>query len=179
MQQLLDRLERPRALWNALKFSIRTDKDTYRAGDKVDLHYEFTNKGKTPLYVSDGFLSPEHHETGPGRHFELRAFADRDVPLVFWSEQLTEGNAAGVRKVYKVAAGEAHKGTISLSSGSFENQLTRKRHVLGKDAGRYRLALQHVVGDNFGILDPPKGFDENLLWQGRLLSNEVEIHFKE
>jgi hypothetical protein len=175
--KLLDSLNGPRKLWDALQLSIRSQRQVYRAGDKVDLHFTFLNRSKTGLFLSEGWLAPEHHETGPDRHFELQAVAEPSTALFFWSERLTEGESGGIPKIRYLGPGETYQGTISLSAGSFEDKRTRKAHRLGRDASKYRVALQYFVGENFGILEPPKDFDETLLWMGMLVSNEVAVRF--
>jgi hypothetical protein len=161
-----------------LRLTIRLDRDAYKAGDRVALRFELRNESQAPLYVGDGFLAPGAHEVGPHRHFELSASDADGARLRFWSAALSEGHAAGARRVFRVAPGESYRGEVVLSAGSFATLTTDRKHALGVDGRKYTLALRYEVNDNFGVHEPPTGFKKELLWKGALQSNEVSLVFE-
>jgi hypothetical protein len=160
-----------------VRLTIRLDKDAYKAGERVALRFELRNESTAPLFVGDGFLAPASHEVGPQRHFDLAAAAD-GTRLRFWSSALTEGEAAGLRRVFRLAPGETYRGEVVLSAGSFATLAADRKHALGVDARKYTLALRYEVNDNFGVHEPPTGFKKELLWKGALQSNEVSLVFE-
>ncbi len=109
---------------------------------------------------------------------------------------MTEGQTAGIRKVFKLKPGEAYTGSICLSAGmdkdkkvsnlphddrggSFEDKKTKKAHVLGKDGKKYTAQLLYQVRDQtHGVWMPPKDFKEELLWKGQILSKPIEFEVK-
>jgi RNA polymerase sigma factor (sigma-70 family) len=185
--------ERGNAKKDGLSLTIGLDKKRYRLSDEVKLSFKLKNETTKDLFVGDGWLAPKYHEAGPGRHFEVHITADRKSSLTFWTGMLTEGQTAGIRKVFKLKPGETFEGTIRISAGaekdaefakrlhelrggSLEDNQTRKKHVLGKDGRKYTLTLRYQVNpDSHGVHDPPAGFKEKLLWKGKVTSIPVEF----
>jgi hypothetical protein len=171
-----------------LSLTVRLDKQAFGPADEVALSFELKNESGKELFVGDGYLAPAYHEAGPGRHFEVLVTADGKAPLYFWSGTLTEGHTSGIRRPFRLAPGEAYRGVIVLragaaqagkkaprSGGSFENKLTRRQHVLGKDGRRYAVKLSYQVGPGGGVWQPPAGFKQELLWRGQMTAGPVEL----
>ncbi len=139
------------------------------------------------MFIGDGYLAPDYHEAGLGRHFEAHVTAKGKNPLYFWSYPLTEGDTSGVRKAFRLKPGEAYDGSIVLrsapgkkSGGTFEDMKTRQRHVLGKDALEYYVQLVCQVNpESHIVLEPPADFKDDLLWKGFLISSPIEIRINE
>lgn len=173
-----------------LTLTATLDKDKYGPADDVLLLFALKNETGKDLFVGDGFLAPATHEAGPGRHFEVHVVAGGTDPLYFWSGTLTEGQASGCRRVFRLKPGEAYKGSILLArpnpapngphGGSFENRLTRKRHVLGKDGQAHAVSLRYEVSPaSFGVWEPPADFNPNLLWTGVLTTKPIRFEVAE
>jgi hypothetical protein len=161
-----------------LRLTIHLGKETYKAGDAVKLVFDLSNDGDATAYIGDGFLAPDYHEVGPLRHFELSATVADGPRLRFWSGQQTEGTTSGVRRVFLLPPGKSYSGEVVLSEGAFATEQDDKKHALGKDAKKYQIALQYRVADNFGLHEPPDGYDPRLLWKGELTSNEIALTFE-
>jgi RNA polymerase sigma factor (sigma-70 family) len=175
-----------RSVKNGLSLAIRLDRTAYGLNDPVTLSFRLKNESDRPLYIGDGALAPKYHEAGPGRHFEVHVTAGGGVPLHFWTGQMTEGQTAGIRRVFLLKPGQSYEGSIRLSAGhdndrdfarrphgerggSFENTRTHKPHVLGKDGRRYTVVLRYQVEpETHGVFEPPAGFKKELLWMGKL-----------
>jgi hypothetical protein len=173
---------------DGLSLTVTLDKKSYGPADEILLRFALKNESDKPLFVGDGYLAPDYHEAGPGRHFEVHVKAGGKDPLYFWSGLATEGETAGIRKVFKLKPGEEYKGSIGLSAGiekdekraelpheqrggSFEDKASRKRHVLRKDGQRYTVELRYQVApESHGVWKPPADFKEELLWRGNLTS---------
>jgi len=178
---------------DGLSLTVTLNKKSYGPADEIVLHFALKNESGKALFVGDGFMAPEYHEAGPGRHFEVHVKAGGKDPLYFWSGMATEGDTAGIRKVFKLKPGEEYKGSIRLSAGieqdekradlphekwggSFEDKASRKRHVLGKDGQRYTVELRYQVDPkSHGVWEPPADFKDELLWKGNLNSATLEF----
>jgi hypothetical protein len=176
-----------------LSLTVTLAKKAYGPADEVTLRFALKNETDKVLFIGDGFLAPNYHEAGPGRHFEVHVKVSGDEPLYFWSGMGTEGESAGIRKVFKLKPGEVYKGAIRLSAGaekdrkfaelpheqrggSFENKVTRKGHVLGKDGRMYTLELRYQVDpQTHGVWQPPADFKDALLWKGELTSGPLDF----
>jgi hypothetical protein len=147
---------------DGLSLTVTLNKRAYRPNDGVVLHFALKNETRQVLVIEGGHLAPTYHEAGPGRHFEVHVKADGKRPLFFWSGTGTEGHTSGVRKPFVLKPGEALQGIIRLSAGAdndraraslphedrggtFEDQVSRKAHVLGRDARKYTVALRYRV----------------------------------
>jgi hypothetical protein len=126
----------------------------------------------------------------------LHVTADGKSPLYFWSGMMTEGQTAGLRKVFLLKPGEAYSGSICLSAGaakdknfakqpheirggSFEDKNTKKQHTLGKDGTNYSVRLLYQVRDQtHGVWMPPENFKDSLLWRGKIMCDPVEFEIK-
>lgn len=169
-----------------LSLTAMMNQDSFSPEDEVKISFSLKNHNEGAMYVSDGFLAPDYHEAGPGRHFEVYAFAGSRNPLMFWSGKATEGGASGARRVFALKSGETYEGSIAIRSadekdpgGSFENKKTRKRHRFGDDAKRYTIQLvYHVNPDSHGVWEPPADFDRGALWTGVLISSPIVIRFE-
>jgi hypothetical protein len=157
------------------------------------LQFALKNETDKVLFVGDGFLAPGYHEAGPGRHFEVHVKAGGKELLYFWTGTATEGRTAGIRKVFKLGPGEQYKGSIRLSAGaekdqkrgelpheqrggSFESQVSRKSHVLGRDGRQYTVELRYQVDpESHGVWQPPAEFKSGLLWKGKLTSAPLKF----
>ena len=170
-----------------LSLTVAVDKKVYSAFDEVKLFFTLKNESKRDMFIGDGYLAPSQHEAGPGRHFEVYVAPKRKNPLYFWGGTLTEGEASGIRKVFKLKPGETYDGSIVLRSacgkdktGSFEDKKTRQRHVLGKDARKYFVQLVYQVNpESHGVWKPPADFADDLLWKGFLISSPIEIQISD
>jgi RNA polymerase sigma factor (sigma-70 family) len=183
----------PAAVKNGLSLTARLDKKAYTLNDPINLSFRLKNETDREMYVGDGFLGPAYHETGPQRHFEVHITTAAQVPLYFWSGQMTEGDTAGIRRVFRLRPGQTYEGAIRISAGfakdkdfarrphadrggSLEDTITRKPHTLGKDAQRYTLVLRYQVNpETHGVWQPPTGFKEGLLWKGAIDSPPVSF----
>ena len=163
----------------ALELTVALDKVTYQPGDKVVLSFTLKNATTGELWIGDGYPAPENHEVGPGRHFELQS-ADADgTALHFWNHHLTEGRTSGIRKVFKLKPGDTYTGKVILTEGGFATVKTDKVHKLGTDSAKYTMKLVYQVNPkSHGVWQPPKDFDEEKLWHGVVVSNEVRLSFK-
>src|SRR5262249_55419834 len=84
-----------------LSLTASLEKKVFRPGEDITLSFKLKNESDQALYVGDGRLAPDYHEVGNQRHFELHLTdAGTDARLRFRSDTLTEGVAAGVRKVF-------------------------------------------------------------------------------
>jgi hypothetical protein len=178
---------------DGLSLTVTLDKKTYRPDDEIDLRFALKNESNKVLFVGDGFLGPDYHEAGPGRHFEVHVKAGGKDSLFFWSGTATEGTTSGIRKVFRLKPGEQYKGSIRLSAGSekdqkraelphaqrggsFEDEASRKRHVLGNDGTRYTVEVRYQVDPNsHGVWMPPEDFKNELLWKGSLTTAPLEF----
>jgi len=188
--------EKPRAGYAkkaGLSLTAGLDKKTYEPADEIVLRFALKNEGDKGLFVADGFLAPDYHEAGPGRHFEVHVKAGGKDALYFWTGMMTEGRASGVRKVFKLEPGEEYKGAIRLSAGgpkdekyaelphkqrggSFEGQAARKKHMLGADGRKYSVELRYQVDPKVrGAWKPPADFQDALLWTGGLTTAPLEF----
>jgi hypothetical protein len=180
-----------RACKDELSLTARFDKAVFRPSDPIELRFTLRNESDAPIYIADGFLSPDYHEAGPGRHFELEVTAGDDRHLKFWSGMSSEGTALAERRVFKLEPNGVYNGTIRLSAGaaldadaanqphalrggSFEEADTGQTHVLGKDEQKYRVAVRYRVEDHdHPPLNPPAGFRNDLLWTGTMTTTPV------
>jgi hypothetical protein len=162
----------------ALALTVRLDRESYKAGDRVELRFDLRNAGPDVLWIGDGWLAPVYHEVGPGRHWELNAADTDGVRLRYWSSMLTEGRASGVRHVFRLEPGKSYTGVVVLSEGSFATVATDRRHRLGLDGKRYTIALNYTMNDSFGVHNPPQDFVPRLLWKGVVVSNAVSLVFE-
>jgi hypothetical protein len=178
---------------DGLSLTVTLDKKAYGPADEIVLQFVLKNESDKIRFVGDGFMAPNYHEAGPGRHFEVHVKSGGKDALYFWSGTATEGRTAGIRKVFKLKPGEQYKGTIRLSAGivqdekraelphehrggSFENRASRKPHVLGKDGRQYTVELRYQIDpDSHGVWDPPADFKDELLWKGTLTSAPLEF----
>ena len=176
-----------------LALTVTLDKKVYARTDEIALRFALKNETDKVMFVGDGYLAPGYHEAGPDRHFEVHVKIDGDTPLYFWSGMMTEGGTAGIRKVFRLKPGEVYKGSIRLSAGaekdkrfaerpheqrggSFENKITRKNHILGKDGRKYTLELRYQVDPKtHGVWMPAADFKDALLWKGALTSAPLEF----
>src|SRR5262249_43595180 len=156
-----------------------------RPGEDVALSFRLKNESDRAMYVGDGHLAPDYHEVGNGRHFELHLTDENNAQLRFGSDTLTEGETAGVRKVFLLKPGEAYAGSIYLvasgrqevkingypqktRSGLVRDVTANRMHALGKDGRKYTLTLLYrcqpspVFGSTPGS-QPPEGFKDELL----------------
>jgi RNA polymerase sigma factor (sigma-70 family) len=182
-----------KAIQKGLSLLIQLDKKVFQPEDVIDLRFTLRNESGKVLYVSDGSLGPDYQEVGPARHFEVHITPRGQQPLNFWSGMMTEGDTAGIRKVFRLEPGETYTGTLRLSAGAtndrkyayrpheeqggqFATKGTDKKHVLGKDARQYSVALVYQVNpETHGVYLPPKGFKEDLLWKGKLTSRPLSF----
>jgi hypothetical protein len=163
----------------ALALTIKLDKQAYRPGDEVALTFELKNVSDKNLWIGEGWLAPDTNEIGPGRHFELDVRDEDETRFRYWGPVLTEGPTSGIRKVFLLKAGETFKGAFAVSAGSLATIKTDKPHKLGVDSKNYTLRLVYQVDPKtHGVYMPPKEFDPEKLWKGKLVSNEVELNFK-
>jgi hypothetical protein len=178
---------------DGLSLTVTLDKMTFEPADEIVVRFALKNETDKDLFVGDGYLGPDYHETGPGRHFEVHVKSGEKDPLHFWSGMLTEGTTAGIRKVFRLKPGEEFKGIIRLSAGAakdadrgklphkdrggtFEDKGTRKAHVLGKDGRKYTVELRYQVNPkSHGVWEPPADFKNELLWKGELTSAPQEF----
>jgi hypothetical protein len=178
---------------DGLSVTLTLDRKSFGPADEIVLHFALKNETDKVLFVGDGYLAPNYHEAGPGRHFELHVKSGGKDALYFWSAMATEGHTAGIRKVFPLKPGEEFKGSIRLAAGlekeekrgtlpheqrggSFEDMASRKRHVLGKDGQKYTVELRYQVDPkSHGVWEPPADFKEELLWKGRLTSTPIEF----
>src|SRR5262249_44011621 len=147
---------------DGLSLSVSLDKKVYRPADEVKLSFKLKNETDKDMFIGDGFLAPNYHEAGPGRHFEVHITAEKQTPLYFWSGMATEGNASGARRIFALKPGKTYEGFIRISAGakndekravrpheqrggSLEDKKTHKKHVLGKDGRKYTVALLYQV----------------------------------
>jgi hypothetical protein len=171
-----------------LSLTISLDKAAYRLGEEIKLSFELKNVSNRDMFIGDGFLAPDYHEAGPARHFEILITADDRKELRFWSGASTEGGTAGVRKVFPIAPGGTYGGRIRIGreidpklaheerGGSLEEKETGKRHVLGIDGKKYTLILRYQVNPRtHGVVKPPSGFADALLWTGSLDSQPLAL----
>jgi hypothetical protein len=163
----------------ALEITVALDRITYKLGDKVVMEFTIKNVSTGDLWIGDGFLAPEHHEVGPGRHFELVTTDAAGTDLRYWGTRLTEGKTSGIRKVFKLKPGDTYRGKVVLSEGGFATVKTDKRHLLGTDSAEYKMKLVYQVNpETHGVWMPPKDLDKELLWNGLITSNTVTLTFK-
>jgi hypothetical protein len=178
---------------DGLSLTVSLDKDTFGPADEIVVTFKLKNETEKDLFLGDGYLAPDYHEAGPGRHFEVHVTTEKKVPLRFWSGTGTEGTTSGIRKVFLLKPGKTYEGSIRLSAGakndaefatgphgirggSFENTKTRRRHVLGADGQKYTLSLRYQVDPkSHGVWKPPADFKEDLLWKGVLTSSPIEF----
>jgi hypothetical protein len=176
-----------------LSLTVALDKKTYEPADEIALRFALKNEGDKDVFIGDRFLAPDYQEAGPGRHFEVHVKAGGKNALYFWSGMMTEGEASGIRKVFKLKPGEEYKGVIRLSAGtvkdkkyaelpheqrggSFEDRVTRKKHVLGADGQEYTVELRYQVDPkSHGTWKPPADFKDQLLWKGELTTAPLEF----
>jgi hypothetical protein len=180
---------------DGLSLVVRLDKKVYQPEDPVKLSFTLKNETDRELFIGDGYLAPDYHEVGPGRHFEVHLIAEKRSPLRFWSGLMTEGNTSGIRKVFKLKPGETYKGVIRLSAGakdrdfarqpheerggSFEDKTTRRKHVLGKDGRKYTVRLRYQVNPtSHGVWKPPADFKPEQLWKGVLTTTPLSFEIK-
>jgi hypothetical protein len=109
----------------------------------------------------------------------LHARDEDETRFRYWGPVSTEGGALGIRRVFRLKPDEVYKGGFEVTAGSFATIKTDKRHKLGVDSANYTLKLVYQVNPkSHGVWMPPKDFDPELLWQGVLESNELELKFK-
>src|SRR5688572_27944065 len=111
---------------DGLSLTVSLDKSEYRSGEPVTISFVLKNDGDGAIFIGDGYLAPDYHEAGPGRHFEVHMTADGNKPLYFWSGTMTEGSGAGIRRVFRLDRGETYKGTICIFR-PFEERLSAKQ----------------------------------------------------
>src|SRR5262249_15787713 len=75
---------------NGLSLTVNVENKSYWPSDVINLSFKLSNETDRDMFISDGFMAPEYHEAGPGRHFEVHVTADDKHPLSFWSDRLTE-----------------------------------------------------------------------------------------
>jgi hypothetical protein len=178
---------------DGLSLTVSLDKKAFGPAEEIVLRFALKNETDKVLFVGDGYLAPGYHEAGPGRHFEVHVKADRKEPLYFWTGTATEGRTAGIRKVFALRPGEQYKGIIRLSAGavkvrkyaelpreqrggSFESQVSRKAHVLGRNGQKYTVELRYQVDpESHGVWEPPADFKMELLWKGKLTSAPLKF----
>jgi hypothetical protein len=178
---------------DGLSLTVSLDKKAFAPADEIVLRFALKNHTDKVLFVGDGYLAPGYHEAGPGRHFEVHVKAGGKEPLYFWSSTGTEGRTGGIRKVFALRPGEQYKGIIRLSAGaerdrkyaelgreqrggSFESQVSRKAHVLGKDGQKYTVELRYQVDpESHGVWQPPADFKLEQLWKGKLSSAPLKF----
>jgi hypothetical protein len=176
---------------DGLSLTVSLDKKTYRPGEDITLFIKIKNESDKDLYIGDGYLGPEYQEVGYKRHFELHLTDENNAQLHFWSNQGTEGNTLGIRKVFRLKPGETYAGSFYLvasgrkeikvagraektRSGTVEDKKTDRKHELGKDGRRYSLAVVYQVDpETHGVWEPPKGFKNELLWKGALKTSPL------
>lgn len=176
---------------DGLSLTVSLDKKTYRPGEDITLSFKLKNESDKGLYIGDGYLGPEYQEVGYKRHFELHLTDENKAQLQFWSDQGTEGNTLGIRKVFRLKPGETYKGSIYVvasgrkeikvadivqrtRSGIVENKKTDRRHKLGKDGKRYSLSVVYQVNpETHGVWQPPKEFKNEFLWKGELKTSPL------
>lgn len=162
-----------------LSLTVSLDKKSYRPGDAVKLTFELKNVSDGDVWIGEGWLAPETNEIGPRRHFELDVRDEDETRFRYWGEAMTEGGAAGIRKVFLLKPGETYKGGFVVSAGSLATIKTDRRHKLGVDSTNYTLQLVYQVNPKtHGVYKPPENFDPEKLWQGKIESNEVGLTFK-
>jgi hypothetical protein len=149
---------------DGLSVTVTLDKKSYGPADEIVLQFALKNESDKLLFVGDGHLAPDYHEAGPGRHFEVYVKSGGKDALSFWSGLATAGDAAGVRKVFKLKPGEEYKGSIRLSAG------------VEKDGQRYTVELRYQIDpDSHGVREPPTEFKDELLWKGSLTTAPIEF----
>src|SRR5262249_553800 len=107
---------------DGLSLTVTLDRKSYGPADEIVLHFALKNESDQLLFVGDGHLAPDYHEAGPGRHFEVHVKSGGKDALYFWSGLATEGEASGVRKVFKLKPREEYKGSIRLSAGAAKDK---------------------------------------------------------
>jgi hypothetical protein len=161
----------------ALELTAQLAKVWYKPGEKVSLTFTLKNVSGAELWIGDGFLAPAT-EVGPGRHFEL-AVKNDDTDFRYWGRISTEGKTMGIRKVFKLKPGDTYTGGFVVSDGGLSTIKTDKRHTLGVDSANYTVKLVYQVNPKtHGIWQPPKDFDEEMLWHGVITSNPLTLNFK-
>jgi hypothetical protein len=182
---------------DGLSLTVALDKKVYASTDEIKLSFTIKNVTDKDMFIGDGFLAPNYHEAGPGRHFEVQITAEKKSPLYFWTGMATEGEASGARKVFKLEPGKTYEGSIRISAGagkdekraeqphgqrggSLEDKKTRKGHVLGKDGQKYTVALLYQVNPkSHGVWEPPAEFKDELLWKGEITCSPVEFEVRQ
>jgi hypothetical protein len=169
---------------DGLSLTVCLDKKIYKPTDEVNLSFKLKNEGDRDIFIGDGFLAPGYHEAGPGRHFEVHISAEDRKALNFWSGLATEGDASGIRGVFKLKSGETYEGSILISAGAekdkdggrLRDKGTDKEHVLGKDGRKYGVGLRYQVNPKtHGVWKPPAEFKEELLWKGAMTSSPIQF----
>jgi hypothetical protein len=178
---------------DGLSLTVTLDRKSHGPADEVVLRFILKNESDRILFVGDGYLAPNYHEAGPGRHFEVHVKSDGRDALYFWSGMATEGTTSGIRSVFRLKPGEEYKGSIPLTpglekdekraglaleqrGGSFEDMASRTRHTLGKDGHRYTVELRYQVNPkSHGVWKPPADFKDALLWNGEMTSVPLEF----
>jgi len=176
---------------DGLSLTISLDKKKYKPDEKITLHFELKNVYEKAMWVGDGFLAPEYHEAGPGRHFEVHVTADEGHQLYFWSGAETEGPQGAVRRVVALESGATYKGDIRLyrrfaagqppdeQGGAFEDTETRRNHVLGVDGHLYQVTLRYQVDSRtHRVWEALSDFSAEGLWEGVIDSAALvfEVH---
>ncbi|MCI0699906.1 MAG: hypothetical protein L0241_02350, partial [Planctomycetia bacterium] len=68
--------------------------------------------------------------------------------------------------------------TAVLTEGGYATVKTDKRHMLGADSAEYKLRLVYQVNPKtHGVWQPPKEFDDEMLWHGVIASNPLTLTF--
>jgi hypothetical protein len=186
---------------DGLSLTASLEKKVFRPGEDITLSFKLKNESDKAMYVGDGHLAPDYHEVGNQWHFELHLTDENNAQLRFGSDTLTEGETAGVRKVFLLKPGEAYEGSIYLvasgrkevkingyarktRSGMVKDVKTNGMHELGKDGRKYTLTLLYrcspspVFGATPGSV-PPEGYKDELLWKGEIKSSPLELEITE
>src|SRR5262245_61488511 len=70
---------------DGLCLTVTLDKKTFEPADEIVVRFALKNESDKDLFVGDGYMAPDYHESGPGRHFEVHVKSDGKDPLHFWS----------------------------------------------------------------------------------------------
>ena len=186
--------EKPKAGYvrkDGLSLTVSLDKKSFRPGEDITLSFKLKNESDKDLYIGDGYLGPSYQEVGYKRHFELHLTDENKAQLQLWSDEGTEGNTLGIRKVFRLKPGATFEGSIYVvasgrkeiklggiaqktRSGKVDDIKADRRHVLGKDGRRYSLSVVYQVDPKtHGVWQPPKEFKNELLWKGALKTDPL------